>query len=124
MFQMRLLQKTWKEDTCIRLQTELGSYASKAMEGAIAVQLHKRASKESLHYKNVIGDEDSSSMKQIHDKYDANVSKYSDLSHIKRTLCSKLKALQRSHKSLTGTVRQDFVKKITYVVHQTKINHQ
>ena len=90
------------------------------MEGDIAVQLHKQASREGLHYKNVIGDEDSSAIKQIHDQHDADVSKYSDFSHIKRTLYTKLETLQRSHKSLTATVRQDFVKNFTYALHQNK----
>ena len=37
---------------------------------------------------NVIGDEDSS-MKKIHDQHDADVTKYSDFSYVKRTLYNK-----------------------------------
>ena len=90
------------------------------MEGDIAVQLHKQAHREGLHYKNVIGDEDSSAIKQIHEQHDADVSKFSDYSHIKRTLYSKLETLQKSHKPLTAAVRQDFVKNFTYALHQNK----
>ena len=94
------------------------------MEGDIAVQLHKQSSQEGLHYKDVIGDEDSSSIKQIHDHHDAVVSKYSDISHIKRTVYGKLEALQKSRKSLTAPVRQDCVKIFTYAVHQNKDKSQ
>ena len=86
--------------------------SSKAMEGDIAVQLHKQSSQEGLYYKGVIGDEDSSSIKQIHDHHDADVSKYSDISHIKRTVYGKLEALQKKSKisNSTGSSRlcEDF----------------
>ena len=94
------------------------------MEGDIAVQLHKQPSQEGLHYKDVIGDEDSSSIKQIHDHHDADVSKYSDISHIKRTVYGNREALQKGRKSLTATVRQDFVKNFTYAVHKNKHKSQ
>ncbi len=91
--------------------------SAKAMEGDIAVQMHQEAAQTGLRYSNVIGDEDASYIKQIREKCDATVNKFSDIGHVKRTLNGKLEKLQKQHKSLTLIVRRDFVKIFTYAVH-------
>ena len=94
------------------------SHSSKAMEADIAVQLHTDALSSGLVYAKVIGDEDSSAICHIREKVNSNVEKYSDLSHIKRSLSRKLDELHKSHKQLTSMVKVDFLKNFSYAVRQ------
>lgn len=94
--------------------------SAKAMEADIAVQLHKEAPTNGVRYASVIGDEDSSSIKQIREKVNSDVEKFSDFGHLKRILSNKLETLHKQHKSLTLAVRTDFLKNFSYAYHQNK----
>ncbi|MEW8546215.1 MAG: 3'-5' exonuclease [Candidatus Thiodiazotropha sp.] len=95
-------------------------HSAKAMESDIAVQLHSEAQLQGMKFKSVIGDEDSASIKHIRDKVNSDVEKFSDISHIKRSLSNRLAEMHKTHKSLTEMVRTGFVKNFTYAVHQNK----
>jgi len=69
--------------------------SSKAMEADIAVELHTHAGNSGIVYSKVISDEDSSSIYHIRKNVNPNIEKYSDLSHIKRSISRRLEELNK-----------------------------
>ena len=92
--------------------------SSKAMEADIAVELHTYARNSDIVYSKVIGDEDSSSTYHIRKNVNLNIEKYSDLSHIKRSICRWREELIKDHKELTKMVKTDFIKNCSNAVRQ------
>ena len=69
------------------------------MEADIAVELHTKAGNSGIVYSKVIGDKDSSSIYHIGKNVNPNIEKYSDLSHIKRSISRRLEELKNTTKS-------------------------
>ena len=73
--------------------------SAKAMEPAIAVEICLELSKLEVLVKVIIGDEDASTLKQIHEQLEAplnEVTKESDINHIKRNLTTKINSLKQN----------------------------
>ena len=70
------------------------------MERDVACELWRSAPKAGVKFSTYVGDDDSTTLADIHAKVPYDVQKLSDTVHTKRSLTSRLKQSQRTHPSI------------------------
>lgn len=95
--------------------------SSKSMEPSVATTLFKRT-EPGICYKQLIGDDDSSTIAKIHKEVDKDVLKISDIQHVKRNLDGQLIKIKPQHKELTERVSKYVKKCFTYAIAQNEGN--
>lgn len=92
--------------------------SSKSMEPCAASELFKRKDP-NVRYHAMIGDDDSSTIAKIHQEVDENVSKISDIQHVKRNLEGDLLKIKRETQGADWKCVQ-VCQTIFFVCHCTK----
>ena len=97
--------------------------SSKSMERDVAVELWTRAVDNGIQFATYVGDDDSTTLADIHDKVPYNVEKWSDIIHTKRSLTTRLYNLKDGFKDpscsiLSNKVISYFGKCFSYAVTQ------
>ena len=73
-----------------------------------------------MHYHALIGDDDSSTIAKIHQEVDADVSKISDIQHVKMNLDGVLLKIKGKHKELTENVCKYVKRSFSYAIAQNE----
>ena len=92
--------------------------SSKAMEADMVTQILKDSKSHGVRINQIIGDEDSTTIARARREVNYELTKGSDMNHLKKILGNKLHELKRRHKALTPKVISHFQTMYTVALHQ------
>ena len=99
----------------------------KSMESSVACELWNKAPMSNTRYTIYIGDDDSPTLSQMHENVPYGVTKWSDITHIKRSLTTRLYNISEHKFSNCSTLSQKVINYLTkcfsYCIAQNKGNH-
>lgn len=96
--------------------------SSKSMEPDVAVEVVKNVQKKGVKVSTIVMDEDSTTLARLRSNVDINITKWSDLNHIKKHLGNSLYGLAKTHKQLTTSVIKTLQRWFGYAIAQNRGN--
>ena len=100
---------------------EKNSKSSKAIEADVVSDIGKDPQGQGIEISCMVGDDDSSAIKQLHDEFGAHIEKSCDINHVKKNLENRLYALKADgHRELSEKDIKYIQKCFVYALQQNK----
>lgn len=96
------------------------SGSSKAMEPDMVVEMVKSMESGGVSVSSIVGDEDTTTIHKLHSELGSNITKRSDMNHLKKTVGNQLYELKKRHKALSPMVISYLQKLYSYTVKQNQ----